>query len=98
MIVALILLLAWAARRFSGLTQLGGQDMKVLGALPLSHRERAVLVQVGDKQMLLGVAPGNVSMLHVFEPGELQRSEFNASKEGESGFRSVLQQALNRKQ
>ena len=51
-------------RRVGGFTsQLSGQ-LKVLAALPVGQRERVVLVQVGEKQLLLGVAPGRVQLLH----------------------------------
>jgi len=36
---------------------------KVLTSLALSQRERLVLVQIGDKQVVLGVAPGHVSQV-----------------------------------
>lgn len=45
----------------------GPGAMRVIAGLSLGARERAVLVQVGDKQLLLGVAPGRVQTLHVLE-------------------------------
>jgi flagellar protein FliO/FliZ len=33
----------------------------------VGQRERAVLVQVGEQQFLLGVGPGNVRILHIFD-------------------------------
>jgi flagellar protein FliO/FliZ len=53
-------------RRLGRLPQ-GPAAMRVIGGLSLGARERAVLVQVGDKQILLGVAPGRVATLHVLE-------------------------------
>jgi flagellar protein FliO/FliZ len=41
--------------------------MKVVAALSVGPRERVVLVDVGGQQLLLGVAPGRVNMLHRFE-------------------------------
>ena len=62
LVVALILLLGWLVKRYSGLP---GQNraLRVVASLPLSARERLVLVQAGDQQLLLGVAPGRVSVL-----------------------------------
>jgi len=55
--------------------------MRVVASLALSARERAVLVQCGDKQLLLGVAPGSVQLLAQFdeaviEPGSAPKGEF----------------------
>lgn len=59
--------LAWGFRRFGG--PLGPRDgaMRVIAGLSLGARERAVLVQVGNRQILLGVAPGRVQTLHVLD-------------------------------
>jgi flagellar protein FliO/FliZ len=53
-------------RRLGRLPQ-GPGALRVLAGLSLGARERAVLIQVGDKQILLGVAPGRVQALHVLE-------------------------------
>lgn len=66
-VTALILVFAWLAKRIGYGGFLPQKNMRVISCLMLGHREKAVLVQVGDTQMLLGVAPGRVSMLHAFE-------------------------------
>ncbi len=66
-VVLLIFALAWLVRRMGRLQSVIGGSMKLLGGLSLGQRERAVLVQVGETQMLLGVAPGSVRTLHVFD-------------------------------
>lgn len=66
-IVGMILALAWAVRRFTNIGPRSVGAMRVLSALPVGNRERIALVQVGDKQLLIGVAPGHVSTLHVFD-------------------------------
>lgn len=71
-VLALIFGAAWFVRRLGGLPlgglPLGGSPaVQVLGGASLGPRERAVLVQVGDTQLLLGVAPGRVQTLHVLE-------------------------------
>lgn len=62
-----ILGLAWFMRRMPGMQgrSLGG--LRVLAGLPVGTRERIVLVQVGETQLLLGVAPGRVQTLHVLD-------------------------------
>jgi flagellar protein FliO/FliZ len=39
--------------------------LRVLGGISVGARERVILVQVGEQQLLLGVAPGRVQTLHV---------------------------------
>jgi flagellar protein FliO/FliZ len=66
-VVLIILVGAWLLRRF-GRVQPGGQGIvRILGGMSLGPRERAVLVQVGEAQLLLGVAPGRVQTLHVLD-------------------------------
>ncbi|MBN0986832.1 flagellar biosynthetic protein FliO [Amphritea pacifica] len=90
LVVALILLLGWLVKRYSGLP---GQNraLRVVATLPLSTRERLVLVQAGEQQLLLGVTPGQVNLLKSYdqpliEPGAAM-----------GDFASRLQQAMSRK-
>jgi len=62
-VLALILGLAWALRKYGRLSMTNQVDMKILGGLSLGTRERAVLVQVEGQKILLGVAPGRVNIL-----------------------------------
>ena len=66
-VTALIFVFAWLAKRIGYGGFMPQKNMRILSCLMLGHREKAVLVQVGDTQILLGVAPGRVSMLHAFE-------------------------------
>ena len=38
--------------------------LKVLASMSMGQRERVVLLQVGEKQLLIGVAPGQINTLH----------------------------------
>ena len=68
LILIVIALFAWMARRFPQLGGRGRPGMRILAVLPLGTREKAVLVQVGNEQLLLGVTPTSINMLH--RPGE----------------------------
>jgi len=67
-VVLAILGLGWLLRR-TGAGVAGGVagQLRLLGGLSVGNRERVVLVQVGERQLLLGVAPGRVQTLHVLE-------------------------------
>lgn len=57
----------WLLRRFTRLQGSADGALRVLGGLSLGTRERVVLMQVGDTQLLVGIAPGRVQTLHVLE-------------------------------
>lgn len=65
LVVAAIFLLAWMMRRLGGATLKSNAFLKVLGSVSMGARERVVLVQIGEQQLVLGVAPGRVQTLHV---------------------------------
>ena len=70
-------------RRFNGVSGQMSGNMRVLSSVGVGQRERAVLLQVGDKQILVGVGPGNVRKIHVFDepvvdPKETSTPNFSA--------------------
>lgn len=68
-VVVIVLLVAVLVmlKRFNGVSTSMGGDMRVVSSVGVGQRERAVLLQVGEQQVLLGVGPGNVRTLHVFD-------------------------------
>lgn len=66
-LVALVVGAWWLIRRMGGLPLQANRDLRVIAALSVGPRERVVLVDVGGEQLLLGVAPGRVNMLHRLE-------------------------------
>jgi flagellar protein FliO/FliZ len=68
-VVVILLLVAVLVmlKRFNGVSASMGGDMRIVSSVGVGQRERAVLLQVGEQQVLLGVGPGNVRALHVFD-------------------------------
>ena len=66
-VLASVVGLAWMMRRLGRLQSSAGGALKMIDGMALSTRERIVLVQVGDTQILLGVAPGRVEAVHVLD-------------------------------
>jgi flagellar protein FliO/FliZ len=70
LILALIAGLAWVMKRMRGFAGRGAYSrIQVLGEATIGLKERCVLVRVGDTDILVGVAQGSVSALHVFAAG-----------------------------
>lgn len=67
MVIAVIFAIAWLIR-FMQRSRLGGvSNLRINGGIQVGARERVLIVQAGDKHLLIGVAPGRVQTLHVFD-------------------------------
>lgn len=64
LVVALILFLAWLLRRmrFPGLNGAQG-GMKIVSQVPLGQKERLIVLQVNNEQLLIGVTSHQVSLI-----------------------------------
>ncbi len=69
-VLALIFSLAWLMRRYGAMGFGGNSALRVVAGASVGQKERVVLLQVGERQILLGVSPGRVNMLHTIEKGE----------------------------
>ena len=76
-VIVLIYAVAWYIRRMQLTTAGAGQAMRVVTALSVGARERVVLVQIGEEQLLLGVAPGRVNLLQKFETAVIDINDSN---------------------
>lgn len=92
-VVAVIGAGAWILRRT--LRGVAGPDgaLRVVGGLSLGSRERVLLLQVGERQLLIGVTPGRIQMLHVLD--EPLQASASASHPGRE-FAAHLSTAFNR--
>jgi len=100
LVLGLLLALAWVLRR-AGLVQgAANGHLKVLGAVSVGARERVMLVQVGQEQLVIGVTAAEISLLHLLaEPIDVTAaSETSTAVSASEGFAQRLQQALVRRQ
>lgn len=83
LVVGLIFFLAWLLRRVQQAGPAGkGQVIELIGSRALGPRDRLVLVQVGNEQILLGLSPGTITALHVLkEPVQVPSATENATPE-----------------
>lgn len=77
LVLGLIFFLAWMLRRVQQAGPAGkGQVIDIIGSRALGPRDRLVLVQVGNEQILLGLSPGTITALHVLkEPVQVPSTE-----------------------
>jgi flagellar protein FliO/FliZ len=93
-VLSVFFLCVWGVRKLSGLTVSGAEKMRVVGGLSLGLREKVILLQVGRKQLILGVTPGRIETLHVLEGDDCLLKEETVSATAETGFAQKLLQAI----
>jgi len=69
-VLGILAAFVWLLKRFSSPVRANGL-LRILGVTAVGPREKVVLIEVGEKILLLGVTPDNVRTLHVFERGEV---------------------------
>jgi flagellar protein FliO/FliZ len=97
-VVGVVIAAARLARRVRGLSGGTGSGLEVLGQLSLGTRERAVLVRVGERQLLIGVAQGSVRTLHVFDQPVLPTAapDGPATTSSTPSFKALLLRSLGK--
>ena len=83
LVLGIIFFLAWLLRRVQQAGPAGkGQVIELIGSRALGPRDRLMLVQVGNEQILLGLSPGTITALHVLkEPVEVPTASEKATPE-----------------
>lgn len=93
LVIGLILGLGWLAKRMPGMQRgAGSSQLKIVASVALGPRDRAVVLDVGGQQLLVGVGAGGVRTLHTLEH-PLPVVESTAP----SAFAQVLAQHFGRK-
>lgn len=106
-VAAILLLLQRLLRHMT--PRPGKHALQILATLPLSPKERVVMIQVKHEQLLLGVAAGQISLLRVLstdpastaaaassDAGQLETTEDTPLETSGSDFRNRLMQLLHR--
>jgi flagellar protein FliO/FliZ len=92
-VLAIFFFCVWGMRKLSGISAGGTEKMRVVGGLSLGMREKVILLQVGKKQLVLGVTPGRIDALHVLEGDDCLGNEpLPIGKD--SGFGAIVQQVM----
>ena len=66
-VVGSILAFGWLYGRFRpGMSQ-GGGEIRIVATRPLGPKERLLVVELGEQQILVGVSPGHMQTLHTLD-------------------------------
>ena len=67
LVIGAILLCGWLYARTQKLRGANSDLIRIVASQPLGTKERVVLLQVADKQLLVGMTSSQVQTLHVFD-------------------------------
>ena len=96
LVLVAIFAVAWVARRMRGFNNRVGDAIDVLADIPLGQKERAVLLKVGQKQILVGVAPGHINTLHVLEEPLDLKKPTTGPTDGRPNFKQLMLRSLGK--
>lgn len=103
-VIALIFLCAWAARRLGLQKHNSGRLVKIVASTALGQRERIVVVEIGGTWLALGVTPGQIQSLHSMPAQELPQEPKQPMRQGAlaagtaaSLFAQKLRESLGKK-
>lgn len=92
-VLAAVWATAWLLRRFSPGQSVAGGALRVVGGVMIGPKERVVVVETGETWLLLGVAPGQVNLLHSMPKPEGVETPQPIEFQGKN-FGSWLKQAM----
>ena len=70
--VGLVVLLGYGAKLLQRRNTVHGQHLKILETLHLSQKEKLALVQLGTRQLLIGITASQITKLTEIESAEQQ--------------------------
>jgi flagellar protein FliO/FliZ len=91
-VIGAILFVGWLYSRMRGVNLNASKVIDVLAAQALGPKEKIVVVQIGNKQIAVGMTPSSLQTLHVFDEPVIQPSEGITA----ASFSDRLRNALGR--
>jgi flagellar protein FliO/FliZ len=97
LVLAAVFAVAVLVKRLRAVTGAGSHGIELLSQVSLGAKERAVIVRVGTTRLLLGVASGQVSLLHTL-PADATVTDVpsNAVATSRPSFAALFKKSLGR--
>ena len=88
-IIAFIFIVAWLIKRMGTMSPSHSNNLKVVAGLNVGQREKIIVLQVMDEQLLVGVTPSNIQLL-----SKLENPIIDKAGSSLNGFQGKLQSAI----
>ncbi|KAB8035665.1 flagellar biosynthetic protein FliO [Janthinobacterium aquaticum] len=98
-VLALLMALAWAMKRYGPKAMGNSNKMRVISSLNLGGRERIVLIEVADQWIVVGASPGRINALATVPRQDADLAPLPASQNGPAGanFSEWLKQTIEKR-
>ncbi|MGK5024357.1 flagellar biosynthetic protein FliO [Janthinobacterium sp. RB2R34] len=98
-VLALLIALAWAMKRYGPKALGGNSKMRVVSSLNLGGRERIVLIEVADQWIVVGASPGRINALATLprQEGELPTLSSAQNGPAAANFSEWLKQTIEKR-
>jgi len=98
-VLALLIALAWAMKRYGPKALGGNSKMRVISSLNLGGRERIVLIEVADQWIVVGASPGRINALATLprQEGELPILSSAQNGPAAANFSEWLKQTIEKR-
>ena len=98
-VLALLIGLAWAMKRYGPKALGGNSKMRVVSSLNLGGRERIVLIEVADQWIVVGASPGRINALATLPRQEGELPQLSNAQHGPAAanFSEWLKQTIEKR-
>ena len=96
-VIIVIFSLAWFMKRMGHINMTNNHVMQVKASLPLSTKEKLMVVQIGDEQVVIGVAPGFVGHIKTLETPLITQTVSPSISMAKDSFSNTLNTLLKGK-
>lgn len=98
-VLALLMALAWAMKRYGPKAMGNSNKMRVVSSLNLGGRERIVLIEVADQWIVVGASPGRINALATIPRQDADLAPLPTAQNGPAGanFSEWLKQTIEKR-
>ena len=83
-------------KKYTGVSLKSHSTMKVIGGLSLGGKDKVVILQAGEKNLLLGISSAGITKLHEFDQDKL--SDETDHVESSLSFSNQIEKILGKKE
>lgn len=92
-VILCVVALAWFAKKMNKFHSSSDDSIKIISGISVGTREKIVLLQVGEEQLLVGVSPGNINKLHTLNSPIINANANPANKGFADKFKNIMADA-----